>query len=129
MVSLRFLSRLTKGCGRAYSVFFIILTMLVTLSACAYQERHAGSYDPAGDISERIANQQQRIGQGIANGQLNRREADIVQGNLNYIRDEYSRFLIDGRLPHHEHMRLNGLLNQNSDMIYREKHNTIKQLY
>ena len=63
MVSLRFLSRLTKGCGRAYSVFFIILTMLVTLSACAYQERHAGSYDPAGDISERIANQQQRIDQ------------------------------------------------------------------
>jgi hypothetical protein len=130
MVNLRVASRLTEGRGKACWTIFVVLILLVALSACVYEERRPGPYqEPAGDISGRISNQQMRIDQGVASGLLTRREADVVQGNLNYIRNEYSRFQVEGRLPHGEHVRLNGLLDQNSEMIYREKHNAIRQLY
>jgi len=74
-------------------------------------------------------NQQHGIDDGMGSRQLSRREAEMLQDNLNYIRNEFSRNAVKDRLMPHEHDRLNRLLDQNNEMIYREKHNDIRRLY
>lgn len=82
------------------------------------------------DIHQRIAGQQHRIDQGIRSGTLSRSEADILQGNLGYVRDTFARTKADGRLTMKEEKRLNRMLDQNSEMIYKKKHNMkIRRLY
>lgn len=77
-------------------------------------------------IRDRIDNQQRRIDQGIMSGELTRGEADVVQDNLNYIRDEYARFRAnDGVVGPVERDRLNDMLDRNSRMIENKKHNPI----
>jgi hypothetical protein len=84
------------------------------------------TYDPV--INDRIAEQQKRIDEGIASGQLNRAEADILQDNLNWIKAEETRLKADGKLTPKERARLNKMLDRNSNMIYKKKHNPIRQL-
>lgn len=84
------------------------------------------TYDPV--ISDRIAEQQKRIDEGIASGQLTRAEADILQDNLNWIKAEETRLKADGKLTPKEGARLNKMLDRNSNMIYKKKHNPIRRL-
>ena len=87
----------------------------------------ASTYDPA--IHDRIADQQKRIDQGIASGALTRSEADILQDNLNWIKGEEARLKRDGRLTKHERDRLHKMLDRNSNMINKKKHNPARRLY
>lgn len=104
----------------AASAFLIVFV----LSAIAV---YAGNTkDPK--IRERIEEQQKRIDQGIASGSLTRREADIVQDNLNRIRDSEARMKADGKLTPRERKRLERMLDRNSRMIYKEKHNPIQRI-
>lgn len=112
---------------------FVALGMLAALSACVV---HEAAPPPGGayrhnqrDIQARISDQQARIDQGVRSGQLTHREADTLQGNLNYVRNEYARMRSDGRLNTREYERLDSLLDQNSNMIYRERHNGVRRLY
>ena len=84
------------------------------------------TYDPV--INDRIAEQQKRIDEGIASGQLTRAEADILQDNLNWIKAEETRLKADGKLTPKERARLNKMLDRNSNMIYKKKHNPIRRL-
>jgi predicted metal-dependent hydrolase len=84
---------------------------------------------PPADIQDRIANQQQRIDQGIASGALTRGEADVVQDNLNWIRATFARMKADGRLNPGEIGKLEAMLDRNSRMIFNKKHNPIKRVY
>ena len=84
------------------------------------------TYDPV--INDRIAEQQKRIDEGIASGQLTRAEADILQDNLNWIKAEETRLKADGKLTPKERARLNKMLDKNSNMIYKKKHNPIRRL-
>ncbi len=77
------------------------------------------TYDPV--INDRIAEQKKRIDEGIASGQLTRAEADILQDNLNWIKAEETRLKA-------ERARLNKMLDRNSNMIYKKKHNPIRRL-
>lgn len=79
-------------------------------------------------IRDRIEKQQQRIDQGVISGSLTRREADMLQDNLNWIRNEEARLKADGRLTERERKRLHKVLDQNNEMIYDKKHNRIKRL-
>lgn len=79
-------------------------------------------------IRERIEEQQKRIDQGIASGSLTRQEADIVQDNLNRIRESEARMKADGKLTPRERKRLEHMLDRNSKMIYKEKHNPIRRI-
>lgn len=113
----------------------VALGMLAALSACVVHEA-APPPPPGGayrhsqrDIQARISDQQARIDQGVRSGQLTHREADTLQGNLNYVRNEYARMRSDGRLNTREYERLDALLDQNSNMIYRERHNGVRRLY
>jgi len=76
-------------------------------------------------INQREANQQQRINQGVASGQLTGREAAHDERALN--RDERitnrERAMNGGRLTAREHARMERRLNHNSRRIYRTKHN------
>jgi len=47
-------------------------------------------------IHERIASQQQRINQGVTSGTLTGSEGDILQGNLDYARETFTKTEADG---------------------------------
>jgi hypothetical protein len=107
----------------------LLLSLICTLPACVHEQREGPHYVDSHDIVARIDNQQHRIDEGTRSGQLTRHEANMLQDNLNYIRNDFSRNSVYDRLTPHEHERLNRLLDQNSEMIYREKHNEIRRLY
>lgn len=77
----------------------------------------------------RVELQQGRIDKGVAKGDLTRREADILQDNLNQIRDEYLRMTADGRLTltSGEAARLERDLEVNDRMIQDKRNNEIRR--
>lgn len=75
------------------------------------------------DFRTRIQDQQKRIDQGVYNKTLTRAEADILQANLNTIRDQFNRMRWDGTLSMRERDRMDDMLDRNSRMIYEKKHN------
>ena len=75
------------------------------------------------DIQERIDSQQNEIYDGITSGKLSRKEADVVQDNLNDIRKKYLKMRQDGALTPKELEKIDKLLNENSKMIYQKKTN------
>jgi polyhydroxyalkanoate synthesis regulator phasin len=99
----------------------LIMFVLSVVAAYAGDTRDPG-------IRGRIEEQQKRIDQGIASGSLTRQEADIVQDNLNRIRESEARMKADGRLTPRERARLEHMLDRNSKMIYKEKHNPIRRI-
>jgi hypothetical protein len=116
------------------SVLFIVLGLLSIVTSCVassqglvYQERYANQKQDI--FHERIENQQKRINQGIESGELTRKEAGILQDNLNWIRDKYARMTANGILTQNEQERLDKMLDKNSEMIKNKKHNPARQLY
>lgn len=81
------------------------------------------------EIPERIADQQWRINDGIAAGELTRGEADVLLDNLNWIRTTFSRMKADGRLSPAEIEKMDRMLDQNSIMIFNKRHNPVRRLY
>ena len=108
--------------GFILAVMGIFILTLTSSIVCAQPVRDIG-------IQERIAAQQSRIDQGIVSGRLTQREAAIIQDNLNWIRDRELRMKADGILTGRERERLHRMLDQNSEMIFRKKHNRIRRLY
>jgi hypothetical protein len=80
-------------------------------------------------IQDKINSQQQRIDQGISTGELTLKEAEIVQGNLNWIKGRYGQFRSDGRLTSKEESEIGEYLERNSDMIFNKKHNPVYRIY
>ncbi|MCG2720862.1 MAG: hypothetical protein L6290_02445 [Thermodesulfovibrionales bacterium] len=116
------------------AVLFIVLGLLSIVTSCvassqgpAYQERYTNQKQDI--FHERIENQQRRINQGIESGELTRKEAGILQDNLNWIRDKYARMTANGILTQNEQERLDKMLDKNSEMIKNKKHNPARQLY
>lgn len=101
------------------AVFFLVLSALFAGTALAQKPIH-----------QVIGSQQQRIDQGIRSGALTRAEADILEGNLTYIRDTFNRMKADGTLTPREETRLRNMLQENSKQIYSKKHNLpVRRLY
>jgi hypothetical protein len=110
---------------RKHSV--LMLAVLIIASVALLQGVSSAT---KADIRERITDQQERIDRGVRAGSLSRSEADILQGNLDYVRDTFAKAKTDGRLTTREERRLNRMLDQNSEMIYKKKHNMkIRRLY
>ncbi len=114
----------------------ISIAMLFGLVACVEAERRPDYNDSSGhynrtdryEIGARIDNQQKRIDQGVAKGDLTRREADMLQDNLNHIRDEHRMMKADGRLTPSEADRLERDLDVNDRMIQDKRNNQIRRL-
>ena len=84
------------------------------------------------DVWDRIDSQRRNIDHGIASGELNKHEADIVQDNLNNIRKKYSKMKSDGVITSKELEKLDKMLDDNSKMINRKEHNKkydIRKIY
>ena len=102
---------------------YLLIVALLTLAVCIV----AGA--AYADFHDRIRDQQHRIDQGIRSGALTRSEADILQDNLNWIRDRFSRMKADGRLTVEEQQRLDQMLDRNGQMIFNKKNNPIGRVY
>lgn len=102
----------------------IVLVMLVMITGGTF----AGTtYDPK--IQDRIAEQQKRVDDGISSQVLTRAEADTLQDNLNWIKSEEAWLKKDGLLTKRERIRLHKMLDLNSTMIFKKKHNPVRRLY
>jgi septal ring factor EnvC (AmiA/AmiB activator) len=97
---------------RKLSIFFVMV-LLSSLTAPSVF---------ADNFADRLEKQQSRIDQGISSGELTRKEAAILQDNLNVIKEGYARLK-------HERERLDNMLDKNSEMIRNKKHNPVKRLH
>lgn len=100
--------------------FGVICVFVFLASLCLI----AGPAMAQDDFQERIQNQQQRINKGIQAGALTKEEASTLQANLDYVRDTFARQKADGRLTLEEQRRLDRILDENSNMIRQEKHDS-----
>jgi polyhydroxyalkanoate synthesis regulator phasin len=100
-------------------VALIVGVAFILGAACVY----------AGEIGDRINEQQHRIDQGIASGKLTRQEADVLQDNLNWIKTTAGRLREDGRLNPAERGKLDAMLDKNDRMITDRKRNPIGRVY
>jgi uncharacterized membrane protein YebE (DUF533 family) len=73
-------------------------------------------------IDQRQANQERRIDQGIASGQLNQREANRLDREQNRVDRMENRAKADGVVTNRERARITHEQNQASRHIAREKH-------
>jgi hypothetical protein len=93
----------------------IIATLISTLAGSAF----------AGRITYRERDQQKRIAQGIASGQLSPRETALLESREARLNSEVRDFRQDngGTLTERERVEVNRQQNRISDEIYRAKHN------
>lgn len=116
------------------SLFCIVLLLLFLAAPSVFAEHRSTYQDRSGNdhrdkFYDRIENQQKRINQGIKAGELTRKEAVILQENLDSIKAKYTRMKADKKLTEHERKRLDRMLDQNSETIKDKKHNPVKRLY
>ena len=80
----------------------------------------------AGDFRDRQEQQNYRIRQGIASGQITPKEAQNLYRDQRQLRQLERYFLADGHLSGIEDRLLDIRLAKSSDKIYRYKHNTLR---
>lgn len=102
---------------------------LVRLDRDIYKEKHdivaavpAVPVDWRGGIRSRIQASKQKIGQGVDQGTLNRREARRLNKELGRILNKIDRMKSDGRLSQGERDNINRDLDRLDRDIFKEKH-------
>ena len=83
----------------------------------------ATSHASAGSINDRQANQKDRIAQGVASGELTKRETAKLAAQQHKLARKEARFRSDGELSARERVNLQRSLNRSSANIYKKKHN------
>jgi len=116
------------------SVFFVVMLLFSLAAPAVFAEQGPMYQDKSGNYHrdkffDRIEKQQSRINQGIKSGELTKKEAALLQDNLDWLKDKYARMKSDNVLTKHERERLDSMLDQNSEMIKNKKHNPAKRLY
>ena len=83
----------------------------------------------AGEVENRVHDQQARINQGVRNGSMTYGEYDRTEHSLDRIQDQRNRDLArnDGHLTGREAVHLNSEENRLSNRIYFDKHNARRQ--
>ena len=99
----------------------LILALAVTAGAALSGTAFAQTATPR--LDQREANQQQRINQGVASGQLTPREAGNLQRRENRLHANEARAKADGVVTPQERRHLQREANHNSRKIYHKKHN------
>ncbi len=102
------------------------------LSNQIYQDKHNAAVqntDPKSEVGKRAENQQDRIAQGIKNGQLTAGEAAHLEKNEAKINQEVrnDRAANGGKLTSQEKAQVNRQQNRESRQIYRDKQNGRRQ--
>jgi uncharacterized membrane protein YebE (DUF533 family) len=99
------------------------LCLALTLTAGAALSGAVFAQNATPNLDQRQANQQKRINQGVATGQLTPREANNLQRRQNRLNVNEQRAKADGVVTPAERQRLNREANRNSRKIYNKKHN------
>ncbi|HEY2153233.1 MAG TPA: hypothetical protein VGH34_20660 [Vicinamibacterales bacterium] len=106
-------------------LFAAVISLGFASMAAAQAPATATPDDHPAGVNQRLENQQDRIHQGVQDGQLTKAEATRVRANDAGIRAEerVDRKANDGKLTSGERQHLEKQLNRNSRQIYRAKHN------
>lgn len=96
------------------------LLVSLVLSAVASLAQAQGTATPV--IDQRQANQQQRINQGVASGELNKREARRLQRQQNAVQRAEDKAKADGVVTAGERKKITKMQDQTSKNIARQKH-------
>jgi uncharacterized membrane protein YebE (DUF533 family) len=94
----------------------LVLSALLLVSGAAYAQAETPGID------QRQANQEQRIDQGIASGQLNQHETNRLEREQSRINRMEDRAKADGVVTKRERAKINHAQNRASRDIYRQKH-------
>ncbi len=95
------------------------------LSVCATSLALAQVNTPK--IDQRQANQEQRIDQGIASGQLNERETNRLNNQQEHINKMEDKAKSDGVVTKKERAKIGHAQNRTSKHIAKQKHDSQKQ--
>jgi hypothetical protein len=99
----------------------IVLALLLACTGAAQAQEQGAAVE-----TQRDANQQERIEQGLQSGQLSTKEAGRLEREEQHIdRQEAQDLKQGGTLTPQEKARINREQNQVSNNIYREKHNAV----
>jgi opacity protein-like surface antigen len=97
-------------------VLLTVTAMTLLMTGMAYAETETPVID------QRQANQEQRIDQGVASGQLNKREVNRLNKQQKHINKVEGRAKSDGVVTKKERARINKTQNRASRHLAREKH-------
>ena len=97
-------------------VLLTVTAMTLLMTGMAYAETETPVID------QRQTNQEQRIDQGVANGQLNKREVNRLNKQQKHINKMEGRAKSDGVVTKKERARINKTQNLASRHLAREKH-------
>ena len=100
----------------------VILATLITALTCGI----AAAQPATPVVRERQENQQHRISQGVASGELTKKEATTLRTEQRAIQAEKRAFKADGKVTAAERAKLRHDQNQASHHIYNKKHNAAK---
>ena len=102
----------------------LIAATLLTLVGVAASAQTAAPAPGANTprIDQRQANQEQRIDQGIASGQLTKRETRRLEKEQAHVNMAEDKAKADGSVTAHERTHLTKMQNHASRDIYRQKH-------
>lgn len=102
------------------SLILPVLVVTSVLSAIAFLNPSSAS---AGEIRDREVNQQQRIYNGVRQGEISRKEYRNLEAREARIEAQRRAYLRDGNLNRREAARLTNEQNRVSQAIYRDRHN------
>ena len=104
--------------------FHLLATAMLTLAGAAVSAQTAASAPGANTprIDQRQANQERRIDNGIASGQLSKRETRRLEREQTVINKAEDKAKADGSVTAKERKRLTKMQNHASRDIYRQKH-------
>ncbi len=105
----------------------LLLAGLTTLAAQAQTAAPAPNPAATPGIDKRQAIQEKRIDQGVASGELTRREANRLERQQTRIDHAENRAKADGVVTPHERKRLHAAQNTASHRIARQKHDRQQQ--
>jgi opacity protein-like surface antigen len=97
-------------------VLLTVTAMVLLMTGMAYAEGETPGVD------QRQANQEQRIDQGTASGQLNKREANRLNRQQRHVNKVEGKAKSDGVVTKKEKARIHSAQNRASRHIAREKH-------
>ncbi len=100
----------------------LVLATLITALTCGIATAQTAT--PV--VKERQENQAQRINQGVASGELTKKEATTLKTEQRGIQAEKKAFKADGKVTAAERAKLRQDQNRASRKIYNKKHNEKK---
>jgi hypothetical protein len=100
----------------------LITALVLAASGAAFAQAPAADPAATPGVDKRMANQQKRIDQGVASGQLNAKETNRLQKREAKLAADTTAAKADGTVTAAERRKLHREANRDSKAIYKQKH-------